>query len=185
MEDINYPPQKEPGSYYRDFQADYDPEGEKIAKGFLELSKRRKCPNCGECVCVCNGFAHNKQRYKCKTCGCNFTSSVWGFYSAEKKYSILKDYFTQLKIGKVAKKRQVSRQTISKWLHDLNKNILEIQAIKKERNLTKVDICRIDDFINDIKDYDFKMPLSGKDLAILNHRHSLVIKILLEHRRTT
>ena len=47
MEDTNYTPKKAPGSYYRDFSADYAPEGEEIFKAVHELYKRNKCPNCG------------------------------------------------------------------------------------------------------------------------------------------
>ena len=32
-----------------------------------------KCSKCGKDTCVKNGFMNNKQRYKCKECGCNFT----------------------------------------------------------------------------------------------------------------
>lgn len=35
-----------------------------------------KCPRCGSENTVKNGFAVNKQRYKCKRCGCQFTRSA-------------------------------------------------------------------------------------------------------------
>ena len=68
------------------------------------MIEKKRCPKCGRKEKVKNEFMREKQRYKCKNCGCNYTGGRNGYPEDIKQKAIkytwrvidleeLKDYF--------------------------------------------------------------------------------------------
>ena len=56
-----------------------------------------RCKHCVGSKCVKNGFANEKQRYKCKDCGKSYRDGdLREKYSIERKLSVISMYWTEL-----------------------------------------------------------------------------------------
>ena len=74
------------------------------------------CPKCSSDAYSKNGFKDNKQRYKCKECGCNFTQSHLHGYEAKWRELAVLLYVFGLSMNSIARLLGVSHQTSYRWI---------------------------------------------------------------------
>lgn len=74
-----------------------------------------KCPKCGGNQSVRYGKARQKQRYKCKFCGCQFTAERLRSYTLEDKLFAMTLLASGLSMHAVAGIFGVSVQSVMRW----------------------------------------------------------------------
>jgi transposase len=80
-----------------------------------------RCKGCGSAEHVKNGLARGKQRYRCKSCGLNFTDTPpRGMPLALKATAVLL-YVSGLSMNRIAKLLSVSAPTIQAWIEQFAK----------------------------------------------------------------
>jgi len=100
-----------------------------------------KCPRCGSENSVKNGFASDKQRYKCKRCGCQFTRTAPRGKDIKDRQLTAFLYAAGLSMNAIAKLVGVSTQTVSRWLHSIyNENVIEKPKVAPFKKVTSVDV---------------------------------------------
>jgi transposase len=99
-----------------------------------------KCPKCGEEDCVKNGKIGERQRYRCKKCGRNYTKDT-NFHSTHrsvrtKRKAII--YYIQGKSFRdISKQLKVSNAGIEYWLKELKDKILNLEAVFSKKYYSK------------------------------------------------
>jgi transposase-like protein len=105
-----------------------------------------KCPKCFAEKYVKNGFTYGKQRYKCKSCGCNFITERRQHNDKTIKDAIVL-YLEGLGINAIARFLKVSQQIVSYWIKKYG-NI--IQGLRNKEN-TSYDIVEVDEMCTFLK----------------------------------
>jgi transposase-like protein len=89
-----------------------------------------KCPKCGCTDAVKNGTMNQKQRYKCKQCGCNYTQSTTYRIPIEKRITAIKLYLEGVGFRGIERLTGISHNTVIKWVKHL---AMEIEQHSPER----------------------------------------------------
>ena len=76
---------------------------------------RSKCPKCNNAVNK-NGLVAGKQRWKCKSCGFQFTRTIPRGRSAEIKIWAVLLYLNGMSMNSIAKLLKVSTPAVLKWI---------------------------------------------------------------------
>ena len=86
------------------------------------------CKNCQSEKVVKNGFVRNKQRYKCKKCGCNFVpgdARTFPTMPAMKALCVLLYTLGKGSYGMLGKLLDRDRSLIYRWLREAGMNMAE------------------------------------------------------------
>ena len=82
--------------------------------------------NCPKCRCasrVKNGKIKNIQRYKCKSCGCNYTRSSLSRISLDKRIECIRLYLEGVGFRGIERLTGVSNVTVMRWVKRLGDDI--------------------------------------------------------------
>ena len=94
------------------------------------------CKRCGAQSFVKNGFVRGMQRYRCKTCGCNFTDTpVRGRSEAAKALAILMYSMGKSSYRWIGKLLDVSAVAVYKWIRAAAANIPEPEPSAEVREM--------------------------------------------------
>ena len=104
-----------------------------------------KCQKCYSTESVKNGFKHNKQRYKCKACGCSFTQSHKRGASLETKLIALKLYLEGLGFRSIGRIMKVSNVTVLYWIRTLGKSVKTYVQTQMPDDIRHVEFIEIDE----------------------------------------
>ena len=77
------------------------------------------CPKCRDTAAVKNGMMGGKQRYRCKSCGCNYTQSSRYRISESKREEAIKLYLEGVGFRGIARLTGVSHVTVMRWVKAL------------------------------------------------------------------
>src|SRR4051812_2320957 len=80
-----------------------------------------RCKGCGGEEHIKNGFMRGKQRYRCKTCGLNFTDTPPRSLSLALKATAVLPYVSGLSMNRTAKLLGVSTPTVQAWIEQFAK----------------------------------------------------------------
>lgn len=101
------------------------------------------CPKCSSESNVKNGLAREAQRYKCKSCGCNFTIEHKGRGKPEhQKRQALHMYLEGLGFRGIARILGVSNVSVLKWIRSYGEKIKEL---RKEVKPQTVEVMELDE----------------------------------------
>jgi len=100
-----------------------------------------QCPKCSSLENVKAGFTKQKQRYKCKACGCFYTRPDKKGYSKELKRLAIQLYLEGLGFRAIARVLKVSDVAVLKWVRQLGESLEELKATYP----AKVDRIEIDE----------------------------------------
>lgn len=89
-----------------------------------------QCKKCKSKNYVKAGFVREKQRYKCKKCGCHFTNTTQGV-SIEKKRLAVQLYLEGVGFRGIGRIIKVSNVAVMKWMKNLANTI---ENINKNEN---------------------------------------------------
>lgn len=103
------------------------------------------CPKCKSETYSKNGKAIDRQRYKCKKCGCNFTQSLKHGYPLAKRLTALKLYLEGMGFRGIGRILGVSDVTILNWIRNFGASIKEYVSENMPNNIQEIDIVEIDE----------------------------------------
>ena len=132
-----------------------------------------KCPKCNSTNHVKNGKVGQKQRHKCKSCGCNFTKSTRQGYPKSKKKLALQMYIEGIGFRQIGRILKVSYGTIFGWIKFAAK---EIQTIEKDNKPKKVRIMELDEMWSFVQK---KEKQSGSGWLLIEKKDELSTSILV------
>jgi len=99
-----------------------------------------KCSKCGSESNVKNGFVKTKQRYKCKSCGCNYTVEI---KSTTRPMSLKKNalhlYLEGLGFRSIGRYLGVSNVTVLKWIRSFGQEVAALHTESKEIQVVELD----------------------------------------------
>jgi len=106
-----------------------------------------KCPKCNQEHIVKNGIIWEKQRFKCKECGYQFTSPLPRGKSQKIKINSLVLYLSGLSMNAIAHILGVSAQSVMRWIREFAAT-LPAEEMKINNNLQEIEF---DEFWHYIK----------------------------------
>ena len=101
------------------------------------------CPKCACSEAVKNGKMQGKQRYRCKSCGCNYTQSSKYRIPRETRVECIKLYMEGLGFRSIARVTGVSHVIIQHWVKELGDKIEALRPNTGE--ITHVNVMEIDE----------------------------------------
>ena len=123
------------------------------------------CPKCQETSYYKNGKAMERQRYKCKECGCNFTQSHKHGYSLEKRLTALKLYLEGVGFRGTGRVLGVSNVTVLNWIRNFGQSVKEYVIENMPDNIQEIDIVEIDEMrhftVKKNKNFGSGLPSTG------------------------
>ena len=108
-----------------------------------------RCPECKGAEKTKNGFKNGIQRYKYKTCGCNYTKSTPHGYPIEVKREALRYYLEGIGFRRIERLLGVSHTAVIYWVKKAGEKIKDIafEGGKTE----KVDVLELDEMCVNFK----------------------------------
>ena len=103
------------------------------------------CPKCLSESYVKNGIKYNKQRYKCKKCGCHFTQSKKRGASLETKLKALQLYLEGMGLRAIGRHMGVSNVTVLYWIRNFGKSVKSYVQENLPDDIRHVDIVEMDE----------------------------------------
>lgn len=104
------------------------------------------CPKCRSAKAVKNGIMKQKQRYKCKKCGCNFTQSTMARIPLETRIEAIKLYLEGVGFRRIERLTSVHHTTVMKWVKNLASEIERLRPEMKAQ-ITTIEIDEMWHFI--------------------------------------
>ena len=81
------------------------------------------CPKCWSAVRTKNGIVRDKQRYKCKDCGCNYTYSSLSRTPIDKRVECIRLYLEGVGFRGISRLTGVAHTTVMRWVRELGDDI--------------------------------------------------------------
>ncbi|NQY74537.1 MAG: IS1 family transposase [Candidatus Margulisbacteria bacterium] len=103
------------------------------------------CPKCLSDQYVKNGIKYNKQRYKCKKCGCHFTQSHKRGASLETKLMALNLYLEGMGLRAIGRILKVSNVTVLYWIRSIGQSVKAYVQTHLPDDIRHVDIIEMDE----------------------------------------
>ena len=103
------------------------------------------CPKCGKNKRVKSGIKYNRQRYKCKSCGCFYTRSKLRGASIEKRLFALKLYLEGMGFRAIARILKVNNTTVLRWIRSIGANVKAYINTNIPDDSRHVDFIEIDE----------------------------------------
>ncbi len=103
------------------------------------------CPKCYSEKYVKNGIKNNKQRYKCKKCGCHFTQSHKRGASLETKLKALRLYLEGMGFRAIGRVMGVNNVTVLNWIRTLGKSVKTYVHMYMPDDARHIDVIEMDE----------------------------------------
>jgi transposase-like protein len=101
------------------------------------------CPKCACAEAVKNGKMEGKQRYKCKSCGCNYTQGTHYRTPHEIRVECIKLYLEGVGFRGIARLTGVSHVIVQRWVKELGDKIHKMRP--ETGKIAQVSIMEIDE----------------------------------------
>jgi transposase-like protein len=87
------------------------------------------CPSCHSTFYIKNGIVKSLQRFKCKSCGYNYTveKKSSSIEACKKRIAIIL-YLEGMKVTTIAQKLDVSHVSVIKWIKKYGNNLVQLRA---------------------------------------------------------
>ena len=117
----------------------------------------QKCPKCRDTRHVKNGIVRNKQRYKCKGCGCNYTQSSLSRTPLSERIQCIELYLEGVGFRGIERLTGKSHVSVMRWVRKLGDRIEDFKKCDKKtvKEAESVSIMELDEmwhFIQKKKD---------------------------------
>ena len=103
------------------------------------------CPKCGKDYKIKSGIKYNRQRYKCKNCGCFYTRPTVRGASIEKRLFALKLYLEGMGFRGIARTLNVNNTTVLRWVRSIGMSVKTYINTQLPENPRHVDFIEIDE----------------------------------------
>lgn len=109
------------------------------------------CKRCGSEERIKSGRVKGKQRYKCRSCGCNYTDTKDNRKELEEKLLALQMYSSGMSFRSIAKLLKVSNVAVLKWVRTLIPQICKKSEIDKKFRAKTVELDEMWHYLNSKK----------------------------------
>ena len=82
-----------------------------------------RCPKCGKNKNVKNGIKYDRQRYKCRNCGCEYTKDKLRGASIERRLEALRWYLEGASFRSIGRSMGVSNTTVLNWVRTFGQSV--------------------------------------------------------------
>jgi transposase-like protein len=114
-----------------------------LIKYIFSIFAAKKNMNCPKCSCserVKSGKVNERQRYKCKTCGCNYSVEIKSTAKPKsQKRQALHLYLEGLGFRSIGRFLGVSNVSVLNWIRDFGKKVQELNETSQEIEIVEVD----------------------------------------------
>lgn len=141
-----------------------------------------KCPKCGEETAVKYGKARGKQRFRCKSCGCQFTRESPYARSLDEKWLAMTLLVSGLSMTATAKALGVSAQSVMRWKNSgqfMSDDVIKAIRVRKVSKTGKVKLIK-DNVVSDGAEVD---DFRYNDLYVLETRLDSGLRVDFAIRR--
>ena len=98
------------------------------------------CPKCSCSNSIKSGKVKDRQRYKCKECGCNYTVEIKSTAKSNSlKKQVLHLYLEGLVFRSTGRILGVSNVSVLYWIRDFGKKVQELNSESKQIAMAEVD----------------------------------------------
>jgi transposase-like protein len=98
------------------------------------------CPKCNCTKSVKSGKIKDRQRYKCKECGCNYTVEIKSTAKPKsQKKQALHLYLEGLGFRSIGRFLGVSNVSVLNWIRDFGKKVQALHAVSQKIEMVEVD----------------------------------------------
>jgi len=98
------------------------------------------CPKCRDTAAVKNGIVRGKQRYRCYSCGCNYTQSSQYRLSDDIRKRCIELYLEGVGFRGISRLTGVSPATVMRWVKALADKIdMSLPAKEKQVAIMELD----------------------------------------------
>lgn len=109
------------------------------------------CKRCKAGGCVKNGFMQEKQRYRCKACGYNFTQGDGRTdYDAQTKQLVVRMYLNNCGFRRVAEILQLPLTTVFTWIQRAGQ-IVDEMVKERQEEAGDIEILEMDELYTYVK----------------------------------
>ena len=99
-----------------------------------------KCPKCSSDKSIKSGVIKERQRYKCKECGCNYTVELKSTAKPKSlKRQALHLYLEGLGFRSIGRFLGVSNVSVLNWIRSFGKEVGDLHSESKEIEMVEVD----------------------------------------------
>ena len=102
-----------------------------------------ECPHCQGDQKVKNGRVRNKQRYRCKACGCNYTQSEPRGKPKAMKRKALQLYLEGLGFASIGRFLGVSGVSVMRWMRSLAREVRELRNSEPTEVVSVIEIDEV------------------------------------------
>jgi predicted nucleic-acid-binding Zn-ribbon protein len=103
------------------------------------------CPKCELVDYVKSGFKGDKQRYKCRKCGCNFTQGHLRAYSFKLKLQAVKLYLEGVGFRSIGRILGISNVTALHWIRQFGKVVKHHVQTQLPDDIHDIEVIEIDE----------------------------------------
>ena len=90
------------------------------------------CPKCRDTAAVKNGIVRGKQRYRCSSCGCNYTQKSLSRIPLEVRKRCISLYLEGVGFRGISRLTGVSHVTVMRWVKKLGDDIERLRPVADE-----------------------------------------------------
>jgi transposase-like protein len=110
-----------------------------------------RCKKCNDTNSVKNGVVRDKQRYRCKGCGYNFTDGDGrSDYDADTKQVVVRMYLNNCGFRRISEIMEIPLTTVFTWIHRAGQIVDEIVS-KHKQEVTDIEILELDELYTYVK----------------------------------
>jgi transposase-like protein len=99
-----------------------------------QSSPEIQCPKCRSREYVKNGFFNNKQRYKCKSCNCNYTTFKPRGYPKELREECIEWFLEGSSLRSISRRLKVNIATVINWIRQEAESIPALEKKYRDTN---------------------------------------------------
>jgi transposase-like protein len=103
---------------------------------------------CPKCKCerrVKYGFHRGKQRYLCKSCGCNYVENPYRGYSESKKQEAIRYYLEGIGLRRIERLLGMSHVSVMNWIKKAAAKVKKIIKNENEKEPRKAEVLELDE----------------------------------------
>ena len=104
-----------------------------------------QCPKCRCSVRIKNGIVRGLQRYKCKECDCNYTTSSLSRTPVEKRAECIQLYLEGVGFRGISRITGVHHTTVMRWVRKLGDDIEKFRKHTATGEVEPVSIMELDE----------------------------------------
>jgi len=103
------------------------------------------CPSCRSAEAIKNGIVRSKQRYRCKSCGCNYTCSSLSRTPLQTRQQAIRLYLEGVGFRGIERLTGIPHTTVMSWVRKLGDDIERLRPQTQTGEIEAVSVMELDE----------------------------------------